>query len=155
MTDISKVFNDLVSRSPSMQLMAAEMEARRRQREAEAAQASPKEHKLSRVFPEGSNLNYHYVEAGHDGYGRRIRFCYSIHRNVAGYFLSWREVWSRAASAGKRDKWSARRQRKAARELAQKRAERYLRARAAQSSSEAGNGPVPAQADSGSARTKE
>jgi hypothetical protein len=70
-------------------------------------------------FPDGK-LSYHYTPAGKDGLGRTVWFCWSCHRNMAGYFLGWREV--RSKKGGKRDRFIANRTRKRLVEIAGKRA---------------------------------
>jgi hypothetical protein len=43
---------------------------------------------------------------------REVRYCYSSNRNVAGYFLSWRETRNQKTGRGKRDQFSASRRKK-------------------------------------------
>jgi hypothetical protein len=93
------------------------------ERERKAAEADPRRHRLSLVFS-GGKMNYHYLFGGTDGRGRRVYFCWSIHRNVAGYFLGWRQVTNNKG-AGKRDQWVARKTRKGVIAIAQRRAARY------------------------------
>lgn len=93
--------------------------------EAKRAAADPKRYKLTRVM---DKLTYHYVPAGRDGWGRTIWFCWSCHRNAAGYFLGWRQVTAKDGT-GKRDQWVARRCRKRAKELAYRRRDRYVASR--------------------------
>lgn len=85
-----------------------------------AAERDPKRHKLSRVFAGPGGLNYHYTFGGMNGKKQRVYFCWSIHRNVAGYFLGWRQI-KQANGVTKRDMWLARRSRKAVRAIANKR----------------------------------
>lgn len=96
--------------------------------ETDEAKADPKRHKLSRVFEGKGGTNYSYWRAGKDGRNRLVLFCWSSHRNVAGYFLAWREV--RGQRQHKRDQWAARKSRKAARALAERRAEAFRRTHA-------------------------
>lgn len=86
-----------------------------------AAKADPHKHRLTRVM---ENNDYRYWRAGTDGRGREVRFCWSTHRNVAGYFLSWREVIGK--NGGKRDQWSARKARSACKELAAQRQNAWI-----------------------------
>jgi len=100
-------------------------------REAERAKADPKAHKLSRVIEGKHGTNYRYTSGGLDGKGRSVLFCWSLHRNVAGYFLGWREVYSkprgkRGAYTVKRDQWIARKAKWRAREVAHRRAASFL-----------------------------
>lgn len=89
------------------------------------AKANPRAYRTSRVFPPGVNTSYRYYPAGKDGRGRTIRFCWSCHRNVAGYFLAWREVRSKDGSEGRRDQWAARRTRKRLEERAKRLADAF------------------------------
>jgi hypothetical protein len=59
------------------------------EREEREAKADPVKHRLSKLMV--GRLRYSYFE-GKNGRGSRVRFCYSTNRNVAGYFLIWREV---------------------------------------------------------------
>jgi len=86
-----------------------------------SAEADPKAHKLTRVM--AKSLSYRWTPAGKDGRGRAVYFCWSCHRNVAGYFLGWREV--KGGRVTKRDQWIARKCRRRAQELAHRRAERF------------------------------
>lgn len=40
------------------------------------------------------NTRYTYFQVPGLPKGKSISFCYSKHRNVAGFFLSWAEVWN-------------------------------------------------------------
>lgn len=98
--------------------------------EADQAKANPKANKLTRVMEGRYGMNYRYWHAGKDGLGRHVRFCWTMHRNVAGYFLTWRETYSvprgkQRRQTVKRDQWAARKVKKRAKALAEKRAERF------------------------------
>src|SRR5690606_20092885 len=86
----------------------------------EAAARDPAANKLTTVFPRDGHANYRFWRSKAGPRMREVRFCYSTGRNAAGYFLTWRErdcgrgVW-------KRDQWAARKARKAARSLAERR----------------------------------
>ena len=97
-----------------------DLEQDRNRREHEAAEADPKAHKLSRVMLGRGGLNYRWYPAGRNGRNQIVRFCWSLHRNCAGYFLGWREVQSKTQV--KRDRWIARKSRNAVKKLAQRRA---------------------------------
>lgn len=60
-------------------------------------------YKLSRVMD--GPLRYRFYRGGKDGRGRQVRFCYATVRNVAGYYLGWREVIGK--TGGHRDQWTA------------------------------------------------
>lgn len=46
------------------------------------------QHAKCNLFDKGAN--YRYFAGGKEGESE-IRWCYSVYRNVAGYFLAWRE----------------------------------------------------------------
>jgi hypothetical protein len=54
--------------------------------ETEEAQANPKAYRTSHIFDNDTSYRYYQAKKG------RARYCYSTKRNVAGYFLIWREV---------------------------------------------------------------
>lgn len=107
--------------------------------ESARAKADPQAHKLTRVF-EG-RTNYRYYDGGKDSRGRKVWFCYSTGRNVAGYFLTWRQVETPAklkarkpgdlVSTTTRDQWSASRSKKTVKERAAARCKAYKARRAA------------------------
>lgn len=61
--------------------------------ESNKAKEDPKANRLSRVFDKGA-AGYRYYETK-NGRGQSVRYCYSTNKNVAGYFLIWREVESK------------------------------------------------------------
>lgn len=85
------------------------------------AEKDPLAHKLSRVM---KNTAYRYYDGGRNGQGSRVWFCWSTHRNVAGFFLGWREVHFKSGKT-KRDKWLSRRSRKRCKEIAHRRSEAF------------------------------
>jgi hypothetical protein len=92
----------------------------------EAAKADPVRYKKSRVYPAGVSTNYHWIPAGRDGKGREVFFCWSVHRNVAGYFLGWRQVYYRDRDKTvKRDRWLSSRKRRVVEAAARRRAEAF------------------------------
>lgn len=74
------------------------------------AKSDPARFRLSRIFPAGVDNNYRYYDGGKNGRGSHVRFCYSVNRNIGGYFLTWRETIT--AKHVKRDMWSASRSKK-------------------------------------------
>jgi len=107
---------------PLIARMFADYARMNNERETAAAKADPAAHKLSRVFDGGPR--YRYWRAGRDARGREVRFCWSTNRNVAGYFLAWREVIGKTSS--KRDQWAARKSRAACTELAARRQNAWI-----------------------------
>lgn len=79
---------------------------------AEQAKRDPRKHKTTTVFE--NRLSYRY-----GGYiysrGKQISYCWSCHRNVAGYFLGWREIVH--GDKITRDNFTARRVKKRLKEL--------------------------------------
>lgn len=92
--------------------------------EYERAKDNPRKHRLTRIMERGKPTNYRYYSAGKDGHGWSVWFCYCTNRNAAGYFLCWRErrapKKSRSKVRMKRDKWTAEKLRKDAREWARR-----------------------------------
>lgn len=74
-----------------------------RDAEAAAAKINPVKHRLSRVID--GHLGYTYLDAGTNGRGSRVRFCCATNRNVAGYFLLWRETRMKKKTI--RDQWDS------------------------------------------------
>lgn len=103
-----------------MSKMWADIQRSSNEAEKRRAEADPVKHKLSRVIEGGTG--YSYYDAGKNGRGSRVRYCYATNRNVAGYFLLWRETLM--AKKVTRDLWDATTSKKAAirwaRELAKK-----------------------------------
>lgn len=80
------------------------------------AKKDPLAHKLTRVMKDTAYRYFPNV----DGRGSRVLFCYSSHRNVAGFFLGWRETHFKNGKV-KRDMWLSRRSRKRCKEIALRR----------------------------------
>ena len=64
--------------------MYADLERIGNDREEREAKADPHGWRKSRLFPKGASYRYYKAGPG-------LRYCYSVHRNAAGYFLAWRE----------------------------------------------------------------
>ncbi len=81
-----------------------DIQRRSRNAEADRAAATPKKHRLTRVFPRGSGTNYTYWVGSKRRLSKRredrIWFCVSHQRNAAGSFLLWREVRRYRLKAG-------------------------------------------------------
>lgn len=54
----------------------------------QAAKASPREYKDSNVMAGSTRYLYYQIAQGK----RTVRFCWSLHKNVAGYYLSFIEI---------------------------------------------------------------
>lgn len=72
-----------------------------------AVQWNPSSHRKSLVFDvrQQDRITYRRTLWGEDGKGRRVFFCWSCHRNLAGHFLTWREVVGKARL--KRDRFDS------------------------------------------------
>lgn len=90
--------------APIQQLML-EMQVESIQRQRKAVLADPVRHKKTLHFPEGAPMNYRYYRVDKASWPK-VDYCWSTGRNLAGYFLGWRETTSRDGS-GKRDMWLA------------------------------------------------
>lgn len=107
--------------NPEIQELFADFSRMNREREEAAAKADPAKHKLSRVM---ENSRYRFWDGGKNGRGQTVRFCYSTHRNVAGYFLGWREIAGKTVT--KRDQWTARKTRSAVVDIARNRYNKFI-----------------------------
>ncbi len=114
-------FERRLMQDPVIRELCADFARMNLEREEKAAKADPAKHKLSRIL---ANSGYRFYDGGTNGRGQRVRFCYSSHRNVAGYFLGWREVIGK--EAGKRDRWTARKTRAAVSEIARRRYNKFI-----------------------------
>jgi hypothetical protein len=99
-------------------------------RESDQAKADPKTHKLTRVMEGKYGMRYWWIPCGKDGLGRKVYFCWTKHRNAAGYFLGWRETYSvpkgkQGRQSIKRDQWIARKAKWRAKEVCERRAARF------------------------------
>jgi len=107
-----------------IQKMFQEFEQDTRQRILDAAKADPKKHKLTTVMGKAST-SYTFYEGGKNKRGDKIYFCVADYVNVAGYVLTWRQVYYKKPRKGvtmQRDQWAARISKGAAVKLAQARA---------------------------------
>ena len=62
--------------------------------ELERIRENPDAHKLTLLMEPGKPATYYYFVKSKRR-GREVRFCYSKHRNAAGYYLRWREIETR------------------------------------------------------------
>ena len=99
--------NILDDAPPAVQKLFAnlfrDMEQTSRANEEKRAQADPVKHRLTKVMR--GTTDYYMADAGKDGRGSRVRFCRSTHRNVAGYFLLWRQTHMKRKVV--RDQWDS------------------------------------------------
>jgi hypothetical protein len=112
---------DLLAADPAIQAALRSVRLAEQNRNEAAAVADPLAHKLCRIFPYGVSNRYRYYSSRRDGRNREVRFCWSVNRNAAGFYLGWRELVSKAQV--KRDRWTARRKRCAVKKIAAKRSQ--------------------------------
>ena len=99
----------------------AELEQAHCNRISREAKADPLAHKMTRVFEHGTS--YRYWGPVKNGKGQKVRFCWSRHRNAAGFFLGWRETWMKNGTV-KRDQWLSRRIKARCEDVAKRRYEK-------------------------------
>jgi hypothetical protein len=116
MNAAQELFNE-----PTFRELLISFEKMNMEREQEAAKADPLANKLTRVFDQGVSASYRYYGGKRNGKGQRVMFCYSVHRNAAGFFLGWREVYMKNGNV-KRDQWVSRRVKARCIEIAKRRA---------------------------------
>lgn len=71
-----------------------------------------------------ARARYYWLEAGTNGYGHDVYFCWTLHPDPEGLFWSWREVHT--STEMRRDKYSHRKTKAAAAELARKRQNAFI-----------------------------
>lgn len=92
-----------------IQRMMLEMQLESLTRQRAAVLADPVKHKLTLMWPDNEDPRWLYYEVKKRG--PRVRYAYSTNRNLAGYFLGWRETVDRKGN-GKRDQFIASKRRK-------------------------------------------
>jgi hypothetical protein len=115
--------SQFLMQDPTFRELIQSFERMNNDREAAAAKRDPLANKLTRVFEPGVSTNYRYWGPVKNGKGQRVRFCWSSHRNAAGFFLGWRETWMKNGTV-KRDQWASRRVKARVADLARSRYER-------------------------------
>ena len=115
--------SDFLMKDPAIRDLLRSFNRMNNDHEAEAAKRDPLANKNSRVFDAGVSTGYRYYGGKKNGKGQRVMFCYSVHRNTAGFFLGWREKYRKNGTV-KRDRWVSRRVKARCMEIARRRAER-------------------------------
>lgn len=108
---------------PEIETMMLEMQIEAIKRRRAAVLADPVKHKLTLEFPEGARMSWRYCRVEKAGWPR-VRYCYSTERNLAGYFLGWRETVKKDGN-GRRDQWIASKRRNTVRDKAISRAKAH------------------------------
>ena len=103
------------------------VERNRQAVEAAEVEADPKAHKMTGLMPDGVSASYRFYNTT-NGKGQIVRFCWGVHRNLAGYFLGWREVWLKKSkkdgTLARRDKWCAYKTKKSVISIAYRRSQK-------------------------------
>ena len=108
-------------------LEAMELEAQERERK--LVEADPKEHSLTKIMAGKSNYlawpakrieTKRIVDGQERVHVSEVTFCYATGRNIAGYFLAWRETMDLTSLRGKRDRWVSFKKRRVARDWAER-----------------------------------
>lgn len=87
-----------------MSSMMNDIEQISRERIEQEAKANPKAYRDCNQMERGKGTNFRYYVAPKDARpGTRVCFCYTKHRNVAGFYLSFTEVWK--GRNGSRSNW--------------------------------------------------
>lgn len=94
-----------------IQRMMLEMEVAAIERQRAAVIADPVKHRLTLFWPENARLRWLYYQVKGKR-GPQVSYAYSTTRNLAGYFLGWRETWDPKKGEGRRDLWIASKRRK-------------------------------------------
>lgn len=58
------------------------------------AKENPAQYRDCTLVERGKSTRFHFWSVPGLSKGKSIAFCYAQHRNVAGYYLTWTEVWS-------------------------------------------------------------
>lgn len=96
-------FSEVIDRNPSLKALLHDMNKMAQDSAIREAKSDPVKHKLTKIMEDDSN--YGYFSAGKNGRGSAVRYCYTVGRNVAGYFLIWREI--ETAKKVERDQFDA------------------------------------------------
>jgi hypothetical protein len=67
------------------------------------ARENPEKHRTTPQWPQGVSKNWSYWQMKGQPANRRVRFCCSHHKNVAGFYLTWIELWT--GKSGQRTMW--------------------------------------------------
>lgn len=99
-------------RTPSGKLLSdmwRDIQRANDERAVQAAKADPEKYKLSRLIADNKPANYSYFTERGKAVGgrlrRRVSWCWSKNPNIAGYYLSWRQVETKRTI--KRSQWKA------------------------------------------------
>ena len=104
-----------------------EMEQSRLETERDRAKKNPAKHKLTHIMADGKNPTYWMLEKFKLETGETVHYCWMKHRNAAGYFLTFREVWDEKKGVGRRDMWRAFKVKKQAEEAAMRRCDAHAK----------------------------
>ena len=109
-THVNKILNDAMR----------SIEKDRRSEEDELAKSNPKKYRLSTIMPNGLNYYWYHTLVKYNPKDKRKllerhSWCRSKHKNSAGFFLVWYEVYKNKST--KRSNWKAEKTRKDAQDF--------------------------------------
>ena len=94
---MTNLFDPNTSTGKMLRDMWRDIELANQERAIAAAKADPEKHKLSRLIADNKSATYYYFTSKETQHPRRraVRWCWSKHPNIAGYYLSWRQIETR------------------------------------------------------------
>ena len=109
-THVNKILNDALT----------SIDKDRRSEEDELAKSNPKKYRLSTIMPNGLNYYWYHTLVKYNPKDKRKllerhSWCRSKHKNSAGFFLVWYEVYKNKRT--KRSNWKAEKTRKDAQDF--------------------------------------
>ena len=109
-------YDDVIRRrlepEPAVQSILRDMALTQQRWAVEDAQKDPKKYKLSTIIADGKPASARYWRGGKNAEGEQVDYGYACWKNIAGYYLSWREIEN--PTEIKRDRFCAHRTRKRA-----------------------------------------
>ena len=95
---MSDLFDPLPSAQKWLRDMWHEVQVASEMNAIASAKADPEAHKLSRLIADNKPASYRYYTAQMIRRPRRVvLWCWSSNPNIAGYYLSWRQLETRSA----------------------------------------------------------
>lgn len=85
--------------------------------------ADPEGFKFSRKFPNGTNYR---CWGAFKTPRMAVSYCWSCHKNIAGYYLGWRQIFDENGKIIDKDQWIARRVKKRVKEVQTKKTEALI-----------------------------
>jgi len=86
--------------------------------------ADPEGFKFSKKFPKG--VTYRCWKGAYKSPRMTVAYCWSCHKNIAGYYLGWRQIYGPDGKIIEKDQWIARRVKKRLAEVQTKKTEAMI-----------------------------